>query len=144
MASRGCDAIAAMFERAGVPCTVTDDIDAALWTKLTINCAFNAISAVGRSRYGRMAREPVIRDVMELAVREAVAVARASKVALDEDTLLTEVWKVADAMAEQHSSTAQDILRGKPTEIDSLNGYIARRGESWASTFRSIGRCTRW
>jgi 2-dehydropantoate 2-reductase len=123
-------AIAAMFERAGVPCPVTADIDAALWTKLTINCAFNAISAVGRSRYGRMAREQAVRHVMERAVREAVAVARASKVALDEAKLIAEVWNVADAMAGQHSSTAQDIVRGKPTEIDSLNGYIARRGEA--------------
>jgi 2-dehydropantoate 2-reductase len=123
-------AIASMFERAGVPCPATNDVDAALWTKLTINCAFNAISALGRSRYGRMAREPSIRDVMVLAVREAVAVARASKVALDEPSLIAEVWKVADAMAEQYSSTAQDILRGKRTETDSLNGFIARRGES--------------
>jgi 2-dehydropantoate 2-reductase len=123
-------AIAAMFERAGVRCPVTTDIDAALWTKLTINCAFNAISALGRSRYGRMALEPAIREVMEVAVREAVAVARASDVALDEATLIAEVWKVADAMAEQYSSTAQDVMRGKPTEIDSLNGYIARRGDA--------------
>lgn len=121
-------AIAALFERAGVHCPVTPDIDAALWTKLAINCAFNAISALGRARYGRMAREPAVRGVMALAVREAVAVARASKVALDETTLIAEVWKVADAMAEQYSSTAQDVLRGKPTEIDSLNGHIARRG----------------
>jgi 2-dehydropantoate 2-reductase len=123
-------AIAAMFERAGVRCAVTTDIDAALWTKLTINCAFNAISALGRSRYGRMALEPAIREVMEVAVREAVAVARASEVALDEAKLIGEVWKVADAMAEQYSSTAQDVMRGKPTEIDSLNGYIARRGDA--------------
>lgn len=122
--------IAALFERAGVRCPVTADIDAALWTKLTINCAFNAISALGRARYGRMAREPAVREVMELAVREAVAVALADKVSLDEATLVAEVWKVADAMAGQYSSTAQDVLRGKPTEIDALNGYIARRGEA--------------
>lgn len=122
--------VAAMFERAGVPCPITADIDAALWTKLTINCAFNAISALGRSRYGRMTRVPAVRDVMQRAVREAVAVARASDVALDEAAMLESVWKVADAMAEQYSSTAQDVLRGKPTEIDSLNGYVARRGEA--------------
>jgi 2-dehydropantoate 2-reductase len=123
-------AIATTFERAGIPCPVTANIDAALWTKLVINCAFNAISALGQSRYGRMVREPAVRDVMELAVREAVTVARASNVALDEAVLVAEVWKVADAMSEQYSSTAQDILRGKRTEIDSLNGYVARRGEA--------------
>jgi 2-dehydropantoate 2-reductase len=31
-------------------------------------------------------------------------------------------------MATQYSSTAQDVLRGKPTEIDMLNGYVAQRG----------------
>ena len=123
-------AIATMFERGGIPCPVTADIDAALWTKLTINCAFNAISALSRSRYGRMVREPAVRGVMELAVREAVMVARASNVALDEAVLIAEVRKVAEAMSEQYSSTAQDILRGKRTEIDSLNGYVARRGEA--------------
>jgi 2-dehydropantoate 2-reductase len=40
------------------------------------------------------------------------------------------VWHVADALAGQHSSTAQDIARGKATEIDALNGYILSRGEA--------------
>lgn len=120
-------AIARMFERAGVPCPMSADIDAALWTKLTINCAFNAISALGRARYGRMAREPAIRELMEALVRECVAVARAGGVTLDEATLMAATWQVADGMSTQYSSTAQDVLRGKRTEIDALNGYVARR-----------------
>lgn len=123
------DAIAEMFARAQIPCAVTPDIDGALWTKLVINCAFNAVSALGRSRYGRMAKIPEVRRVMELAVRESIAVARASGVALDEPSMIADVWRVADALSGQHSSTAQDIVRGKPTEIDSLNGYVASRGD---------------
>lgn len=121
-------AVAALFEAAGVACPLSDDIDAALWTKLVINCAFNAVSALGRARYGRMAREPGIRALMEGAVRESVAVARAAGVALDERRLIDAVWGVADALAQQYSSTAQDILRGKRTEIDALNGLVAARG----------------
>lgn len=121
-------AVAALFERAGIRCPVSDDIDAALWTKLVINCAFNAISALGRARYGRMAREPRVRALMEGTVRESVAVARAAGVALDERKLVGAVWGVADALPEQYSSTAQDVLRGKPTEIDALNGFVAERG----------------
>jgi 2-dehydropantoate 2-reductase len=120
--------VAAMFERAGVKCLVVDDVDAALWSKLVVNCAFNAISALGRARYGRMVREPAIRELMEAAVRESVAVARAAGVVLDEERTLASVWRTADAMATQYSSTAQDVLRGKPTEIDMLNGYVAQRG----------------
>ena len=43
--------------------------------------------------------------------------------------MLASVWRTADALPTQYSSTAQDILRGKPTEIDMLNGFVAQRGE---------------
>jgi 2-dehydropantoate 2-reductase len=121
-------AIAGMFERAGIRCPVSPDVDAALWTKLTLNCAFNAVSALGQSRYGRMAASPPIRSVMEDAVREVVAVASADGVALDAGGLVAATWKLAAAMPQQFSSTAQDIESGKATEIDALNGFVARRG----------------
>jgi 2-dehydropantoate 2-reductase len=75
-----------------------------------------------------MVADAAIRELMEAAVREAVAVARADGIALDADELVAATWKLAAALAEQHSSTAQDIRRGKPTEIDALNGFVARRG----------------
>lgn len=121
--------VAAMFERAGVRCPVVDDIEAALWSKLVVNCAFNAVSALGRSRYGRMEAEPSVRELMEAAVHETVAVARASGIELDEREMIASMWRTAGSMPAQYSSTAQDILRGKPTEIDMLNGYVARRGD---------------
>lgn len=120
---------AAIFEHAGVKCPIADDIESALWSKLIVNCAFNAISALGRARYGRMASEPAIRDLMEAAVRESLAVAAAAGVVLDENGMLASMWRTAEALSSQYSSTAQDILRGKPTEVDMLNGYVARRGE---------------
>jgi 2-dehydropantoate 2-reductase len=75
-----------------------------------------------------MAREPAARDVVEAAVRESLAVARATGIVLEEREMLAAVWRTADALSAQYSSTAQDILRGKPTEIDMLNGYVAQRG----------------
>ena len=121
-------AIAAMFESAGIACPIDADVEAALWTKLTLNCAFNAISALGNSPYGRMAASPSVRDVMEAVVREAVAVARATGSALDADALVAATWKLAASMPDQYSSTAQDMQRGKATEIDALNGFVASRG----------------
>ena len=125
---RDLAAIAAMFERAQVPCPVSADVEAALWTKLVINCAFNAVSALGHARYGRMAASAPAREVMEDAVREAIAVARADGIELHEAPLLEAVWQVAGGMARQYSSTAQDVQRGKATEIDALNGFVVRRG----------------
>ena len=121
--------VAALFTLAGIPCRVSDNIAAELWTKLVINCAYNAISALGRTRYGLIKDNPLTRDVMRQVIAEVVAVATAAGVFLpDAEHLTTAALKLGQAMAEATSSTAQDLARGKPTEIDSLNGYVARRG----------------
>jgi 2-dehydropantoate 2-reductase len=120
--------IAGMFERAEVPCRVSDNVEGELWTKMIINCAYNAISALGRAKYAALVRDPLTRDLMQQVTEEAIAVARAGGVRLPDVDLMDAVWKIGDAMAEATSSTAQDIARGNPTEIDSLNGYIVRRG----------------
>ncbi len=120
--------IAALFENAGVPCRVSENVEGELWTKMIINCAYNAISALGRARYGVLARQPETREVMRQVTEEALAVARAAGVRLPDIDMLETVRKIADAMSEATSSMAQDIARGNRTEIDSLNGYLVRRG----------------
>ncbi|HYT93597.1 MAG TPA: 2-dehydropantoate 2-reductase [Gemmataceae bacterium] len=122
------ESLAATFVRAGVPCRVSDNIEGDLWTKLIINCAYNAMSALTRSRYGRIAAHPLTRDLIRQVVEEAVAVARAAGVQMPDVNMVEVAWKLADSMPGTLSSTAQDISRGKVTEIDSLNGYVARRG----------------
>jgi 2-dehydropantoate 2-reductase len=120
--------IAEMFESAGVPCRISENVEGELWTKLVMNCAYNAISALARARYGTAARDPLARDLMRRVVEETVAVARAAGVRLPDGDLWAEAAKLGVAMEGAISSTAQDIARGRLTEIDSLNGYVARRG----------------
>jgi len=121
-------AIAEMFARAGIPCRVSENIEAELWTKMIMNCAYNAISALGRARYGRVVSNVWTRELMKQVGAEAVAIARATGVKLPEGDINGVVLKLAEAMPEAMSSTAQDIARGNRTEIDSLNGYLVRRG----------------
>ncbi len=123
-----CPPIAAMFESAGVPCRVSDNVAGELWAKLVMNCAYNAMSALARARYGAIARHPETREIMRLAVEETVAVARALGVRMPEGDLVEAAWRLGIAMENAISSTAQDIARGRATEIESLNGYVARRG----------------
>lgn len=120
--------IASRFVRADVPCRVSDDIEAELWAKLVLNCAYNAISALSRARYGPISENAATRAVMRQVVEEVVAVGRASGIRMSETDLIDSVWKLGEAMPDALSSTAQDITRGKRTEIDSLNGFVARRG----------------
>lgn len=121
-------AVAAMFEHSGVPCRISEQIELEQWRKLILNCAYNAISALGQARYGNIARHPLARQMMMEAIREAVAVARAAGILLDNADMEAAGAKLGETMAQATSSTAQDIARRKPTEIDSLNGYVARRG----------------
>ena len=130
-ASERAQAVARLFERADVPCRVEADVRGELWTKLVMNCAFNAISALGRSRYGPMLDDAGVRALMREAIDEAVAVARADGVPIaDAQAQFDAALRLGDAMRAASSSTAQDLSRGRPTEIDSLNGYVARRGQS--------------
>jgi 2-dehydropantoate 2-reductase len=121
--------IAEIFTRAGVPCRVSQNITLELWTKLIMNCAYNALSALSRARYGRLVDDAGSVEVMRQAVSEGVAVGNASGVRLSEDKLMAAVLELGRVVPEALSSTAQDIARGKPTEIDSLNGFVVRRGE---------------
>ncbi len=122
------EAIAAMFERAEVPCRVSPAIAADLWAKMVMNCAYNAISALTRARYGRIVQTPCTRDLMRRVVVETVAVARAAGVPLAEAGMIDDAFRLGETMAGALSSTAQDVARAKHTEIDSLNGYVVRRG----------------
>jgi len=124
--------IAELFSRASVPCRISENIEGELWTKLIWNCALNAVSALGRAKYGSIASGPDAWKVVETAVYEVLAVARAAGIhppgLEDPKAALAGALKIATQMAEALSSTGQDLNRGKRTEIDSLNGYISRRG----------------
>ena len=117
-----------LFASAQVPVRISADVMAELWSKLLINCAYNAISALAQMPYGKLAAVPAICDVQNALVREVVAVAQADGQSLTLDAAQKAMEQIAIDMPAQFSSTAQDIARGKLTEIDHLNGFIARRG----------------
>jgi 2-dehydropantoate 2-reductase len=119
--------LAAMFERAEIPCRISPAIEIDLWSKMAMNCAYNAISALTRARYGPISQFQPVRHLMERAIAETVAVARAEGVSLSETAMVEAALRLGEAMQLATSSTAQDIARGRPTEIDSLNGYVSRR-----------------
>jgi len=122
------DDIVRLFGHAGVPVELSDNVLGALWAKLLLNCGYNAISAITDLPYGRMAAMPDIVRTVHGAVAECLAVAEALQVTIPGDVWAA-VERIASSMPAQFSSTCQDLRRGKPTEIDHLNGYVAREGE---------------
>lgn len=123
--------IAALMEASGIPVQVSDNVMGALWAKLIVNCAYNALSAIAQMPYGRLVQSDGVEALMEEVVRECLAVAHAGGIIVPGDSLHN-VRRIAQTMADQYSSTAQDVARGKPTEIDYLNGYVCRQGKELA------------
>ncbi len=114
---------------AGVPTEISDNVRGALWLKLIINCAYNALSAVAQLPYGKLVEGVGVPEVIRNLVAECRAVADAEGVTLAGDVDVA-VRKIIETMPTQFSSTAQDVARGKPSEIDHLNGFIVRRGQA--------------
>ncbi len=121
--------VARQFTAAGLPTDVSANVRGALWAKLILNCAYNALSAIARIPYGRLVLAPGVKEVMRDVVAECRAVAAADGVVLPPDVDAA-VRRIAETMPTQFSSTAQDLMRGKPSEIDHLNGYVLQRGEA--------------
>jgi 2-dehydropantoate 2-reductase len=128
----GSAKIAEMFASANIPCRLSENMEGELWTKLIWNCALNAISALGRVTYGEIIASAEAKKLVEAAVYETLQVARAKGIrpaGLDDPhAAIAGSFRIAEQMSGTRSSTAQDLMRGKRTEIDSLNGYVARVG----------------
>lgn len=122
-------AIVASFAQAGVPVQVSDNVMGALWAKLIVNCAYNAMSAIAQKPYGQLVDIASVPPLMQAIVDECLRVAAADGITVIGDSHEA-VRRIAQTMAGQYSSTAQDVARGKPNEIDFLNGYVVRRGEA--------------
>jgi 2-dehydropantoate 2-reductase len=121
--------VARAFVEADVPTEISDNVRGALWAKLVLNCAYNALSALVQMPYGQLVERDGVRAVIRDVVAECVAVAQADGVVIPGD-LDAAVRRIAETMPGQFSSTAQDLARGKHSEIDHLNGLIVRRGDA--------------
>ncbi|HKA28194.1 MAG TPA: ketopantoate reductase family protein [Candidatus Binatia bacterium] len=129
-AARWADELAA----AGIPSQATAELMAELWAKVFYNAALNPVGALLGVQYGDLPADPDARTIMDDAIREAFAVARAAGIRVawpDADAYLALFYdRLVPATARHRSSMLQDLERGRPTEIDAINGYVAARGEA--------------
>lgn len=127
-----CQFWMARFNEAGIPCEPTDQILSHIWAKVFYNAPLNPLGALLDVHYGALGEEPALRALMDGIIAEAFQVASRKGVTL--------LWKTAEQFQElfysrllpatydHQSSMLQDLRRGRPTEINSLNGRIWRYG----------------
>jgi 2-dehydropantoate 2-reductase len=122
---------AAVIDAAGVPAVSTETLPALLWAKAFYNAALNPLGALLDVHYGALAEREESRAIMDRAIDEAFAVARAEAVALpwpDAAAYRQEFYgRLVPATFDHRSSMLQDLERGRRTEVDAINGEIWRR-----------------
>lgn len=126
------DAWATALNEAGVPSQPTSTIIADLWAKVLYNAALNPLGALLGVPYGHLADDPDTRAIMDTVIAETFAVAEVEEVALPWRcaTEYRDVFygRLVPSTAQHRSSMLQDVERGRPTEIDAINGHVAARG----------------
>jgi 2-dehydropantoate 2-reductase len=129
------EAIAGMLDNAGIPTKTSVNIMRDIWHKALYNIALNPLSALLEVPYGDIADNPDTRWLIKKMVSEAFKVAGACGVDLgleSPEEYLKILWDQKLPPTREHrSSMLQDILRGKRTEIDFINGAVVRLGEEY-------------
>ena len=119
---------ARMLDKAGIQTRVSDDVTSEIWGKLVINAAINPLTAITGLRNGELLEFEGMRELMGMVVGEAVEVASKLGIKLPFDDPLERVFEVCRLTARNRSSMLQDVEAGRRTEIDAINGAIARLG----------------
>jgi len=111
-----------------IPCGITRDIEKDLWAKMLYNCALNPLGAILDVPYGKLAESEFTRMIMDAVIKEVFAVIAAAGYRTHwhqpDDFIEIFYEKLVPDTAQHKSSTLQDILAKKPTEIDALNGAV--------------------
>ena len=127
--TRRLEELAEVMSGAGLEVEITEDLEAAIWSKLVVNCGINAVGALTRLPNGALAEDPGAATVLRAAVEEAAKVAAMKGVALAYCDPVEHTLRVCRATAENLNSMLQDVARRRRTEVEAINGAVAREGD---------------
>lgn len=120
--------LASTLAEGGMSVSVVDDPWPSVWRKLSVNAAMNPTTAIFRLTNGELLDHPAARPISDELARETARVATAAGVPFPEDEAIAAWRDVAAKLGANRSSMLQDLEAGKRTEIDAINGAVAREG----------------
>ena len=116
------------FVKAGFETRISNNIERDVWRKAIVNACINPLTAIFGIRNGVL-KNKVLSEIVRDICRESIEVARGAGIEIDYEDMLGEIWEVIDSTSENFSSMLQSIIKGRKTEIDSINGYIYNLGK---------------
>jgi len=120
--------VSELLNQSGMETRVTDDINGTIWGKLLVNAAINPLTALTRMTNGEIIECSELVEVQRKVIDEVCAVAKKKKMSIHFSDPEAKVKEVCLATASNQSSMLQDILEGKRTEIDYINGAVVAEG----------------
>ncbi len=114
---------------AGIPCAFEEDIEAAIWKKYMLNCAYNVATACYNEPIGMLRKDEKKAKEYEALVWEAYNVAKKKGVNLKEEDAKRVIYRFYYEHADNATSSLQrDVWAGRRTEIETFCGYLVREG----------------
>ncbi|MCF4151095.1 2-dehydropantoate 2-reductase [Dethiosulfovibrio sp. F2B] len=121
--------LAEILEKAGFSVQISENVMGLIWGKLIVNVGINALTAITGLRNGRLLDFPETKELMRMAVEEALEVARRKGIVLNDPDPARHVEEVCRSTAENRSSMLQDVMNRRRTEIDAINGAVVAEAE---------------
>lgn len=118
-----------LLTNSGIETDISEDIIRDCWEKVFVNIGINPFGALTRLKNGELLKNKNIKSLMGEAVEEAVKIAKLKNIKLSERSYKALTYDVAKKTAENKNSMLQDILKGKKTEINFMNGRIVKYAE---------------
>ena len=115
---------------AGLDCLADPTVEVAIWEKVAFNAAMNSVSAISRLSVGEIADSIAGRALVEGASSEALKVAEAKGIAVQPDRVRQMIAMAFSRHRDHRPSMLQDIMAGRATEVETINGAIVAAGET--------------
>ncbi len=123
--------IMAVFNESGFDCSFSDDVRRLMWSKLFVNLAANAVTAILGCRSGFLAECSDLNALCRTLLEEAAAVAKAEGQEFDVEAILKHFTEMSAAYSQGRTSMCQDMGRKRKTEIDYINGAVSALGKQY-------------
>lgn len=118
--------LAGLLTKSGIPTTPDKNVECAIWEKAAFNCAFNALCALAETTPGVIGNTLVGRRLAFRIAKEVVDVANARSIPVKKDVVFAMIEASFIQHANHEPSMLQDKRSGRRTEVETLNGAVAK------------------
>ncbi|HYE82111.1 MAG TPA: ketopantoate reductase family protein [Clostridia bacterium] len=129
--SERVERVKALFDEAGIPYVIPEDMVKAIWWKYMINIGVNQASAVLGATYGVFRNISEAHELIDSAMREVIAVSAKAGVGLREGDIAEAHRVLGTLSADGKTSMLQDMEAGRKTEVEMLSGVLCEMGRKY-------------